>query len=157
MNKKAHKIIIVLSAGLTVGIVISFIVYYADLISKGFYELNSNSIYNIVTGLLLSSAPLLSIIVGNLVVIHINNSKSISNVSAVTLLFYLIFLLIDLGKDFAFFYIGALNMSEEIFMLAIVLFFWHLMSVVPMIMTLVFCNKTKKLYQIKMENIYEKV
>ncbi len=123
--------------------VISFIVYYADLISKGFYELNSNSIYNIVTGLLLSSAPLLSIIVGNLVVIHINNSKSISNVSAVTLLFYLIFLLIDLGKDFAFFYIGALNMSEEIFMLAIVLFFWHLISVVPMIMTLVYCKKTK--------------
>jgi hypothetical protein len=144
MNKKAHKIIIVLSAGLTIGIVISFIVYYADLISKGFYELNSNSIYNIVTGLLLSSAPLLSIIVGNPVVIHINNPKSISNVSAVTLLFYLIFLLIDLGKDFAFFYIGALNMSEEIFMLAIVLFFWHLMSVVPMIMTLAYCKKTKK-------------
>ncbi len=143
MNKNRHKVTVLLSAGLAIGIVVSFIVYYAGLVSKGLYVLNSISIYNIVTGIILSSASLLSLVIGNLAVIHTNNQKSLSNISTVTLVFYLIFLLIDLGKDFAFFYIGALNMSEEIFMLAIVLFFWHLISVVPMIMTLVYCKKTK--------------
>ena len=143
MNKNGYKVTVLLSAGLAIGIVVSFIVYYAGLVSKGLYVLSSISIYNIVTGIILSSAPLLSLVIGNLAVIHTNNQKSLSNISTVTLVFYLTFILIDLYKDFAFFFIGALNMSEEIFMLAIVLFFWHLISVVPMIMTLVYCKKTK--------------
>jgi hypothetical protein len=142
--KSGHIASMIVSIVISGLIALSMIIYYVSLISKGMYELTAEHVYNIITGFLLSSAPLLILIIANHVVLHTGNIDTVSTVFVLSLVICIPLLLIDLGKDFAFFVMAGIGMSIEMGMLAIVMTILHLLSVIPLILTEIYCYKTKK-------------
>ncbi|MCR4687804.1 MAG: hypothetical protein K5659_09555 [Lachnospiraceae bacterium] len=142
--RTGHKVSIFLSLALVLGTMGSMLYYYCDLIIKGKYVLDAISVVMIVGGLLLSSAPALILFIMNVIVLNARNPKI---ALVVLILAYVICCpvsFINLYKDFWFFIKGAIAMMGEMLFLAIIMGGFHLLIIVPIILTTIYCYKTQK-------------
>ena len=143
-NKKGLKISNAISAALISCIILCTYAYYASLISMGYYIMDGSHIFNIVTGLLLSTAPMTSLMIINVIVLRTRSIGTVEVMQVLTIVVHLIFLFICLGKDLAFLMVGAMSFMGEVVNYALEVLLWHILSIIPMIMTAVSCSKIKK-------------